>query len=111
MTALQPDFFGAAAAPAPAGYPDAPGWKRQATSRAAAEGIAPKAKSLRERVLEAIRLHPGTPEDIARRLGEPVLNVRPRTSELFRAGLIERTGITGKALGGREAIIWRAVQP
>ena len=61
-------------------------------------------------MLEAIKLHPGTPEDVARRLGEPVMNVRPRTSELHCAGLIERTGITGKALGGREAIIWRAVK-
>ena len=107
---VQIDMFDAPPAAPSAGYPDTPGWKGQATSRAAAEGIAPTAKSLRERVLEAVRLHPGTPEDIARRLGEPVLNVRPRTSELFRAGLIERTGITGKALGGRDAIIWRAVQ-
>ena len=31
---VQPDFFGAAPAPAPPGYPDRPGWKGSDTSRA-----------------------------------------------------------------------------
>lgn len=89
-------------------YPDAPGYKARSTSRAAAEGVAPKAGTLRARVLDAIRARPGTPEEIAARLGEPVLNTRPRTSELVRMGLIEDSGERRKAMGGRSAIVWQA---
>jgi hypothetical protein len=89
-------------------YPDAPGFKARDTSRAAAEGVAPKAGTLRARVLDAIRANPGTPEEIAARLGEPVLNTRPRCAELSAKGLIEDSGQRGPAMGGRRAIIWQA---
>lgn len=89
-------------------YPDAPGWKGRETSRAAAEGMAPRAATLRERVLIAIRAKPGSPEQVAKRIGEPVMNVRPRCSELARKNLIEDTGVRAVAQGGRKAIVWRA---
>lgn len=89
------------------GYPHHPGFKARQTAKDAADGIAPKAKSLRMRVYDAIKEMPGTPEDIAERLGEPVMNIRPRTAELSARGLIEDTGIRGLAMGGRRAIIWR----
>lgn len=88
-------------------YPDAPGWKARDTSRAAAAGVAEKAKSLRERVLDAVCARPGTPEQIAKRIGEPLMNVRPRLSELAAKGLVEDSGLRGPAVGGRQAIIWR----
>lgn len=88
-------------------YPNEPGWKARDTSREAAAGVAKIAPTLRQRVLEALRERPGTPEEIAGRLGVPVMNVRPRTSELFRLGLIEDTGHRGAAMGGRRAIRWR----
>lgn len=91
-----------------ASYPDAPGFKAQSTSFAAAVGMAPKAGTLRERVLAAIRLKPGTPEEIAKRLHEPVMNIRPRCSELLAKGLIANSGLTREAMGGRQAIVWQA---
>lgn len=94
-------------------YPDEPGWKARETSRQAAEGVAPVAGSLRARVFDSLKTAgPGTPEDIAARLGEPVMNIRPRLSELAttkgnRRALIVDTGQRGPAMGGRRAIIWK----
>lgn len=89
-------------------YPATPGFKRAGTSQAAAEAIAPKALSLRARVLEAVKAKPGTPEQIAKRLGEPVMNVRPRLSEAAKLGLVKDSGLRGRAMGGRQAIVWCA---
>lgn len=88
-------------------YPNAPGWKARDTARAAAAGIAGKVGTIRERVLEAIKVRQGTPEQIALRIGEPLLNVRPRCSELAAKGLIEDSGVRGTATGGKLAIVWR----
>lgn len=89
-------------------YPDAPGYKARDTSREAAEGVAPKARSLRARVFDALReLGEGTPEAVAAHLGEPLMNVRPRFSECAAKGDIVDTGRRGLADGGRKSIIWR----
>ena len=90
-------------------YPHTPGFKARDTSRAAAQAIAPKAPNLRERVLAAVKAEPGSPEAIARRLDVPVMNVRPRLSELSNLRLVEDSGKRDLASGGRKAIIWRAV--
>lgn len=90
-------------------YPNAPGFKARETSRAAAAGVAPAALTIRERVLAEIKIKPGTPEEIAGRIGEPVMNVRPRASELAARNLIEDSGLRREAMGGRQAIVWRAV--
>lgn len=90
-------------------YPNQPGFKRRQTSRAAAEAMAPKAKSLRARVYDALKSKPGTPEEIAARLGEPVMNCRPRFSELSAHDLIRDTGHRRTAMGGRQAIVWEIV--
>jgi hypothetical protein len=66
---------------------------------------------LRARVYEAIKSKPDTPEGIAQRLREPVLNVRPRCSELAARGLIEDSGSRGDAMGGKRAIVWWIVAP
>lgn len=90
-------------------YPEAPGVKapHRDTSQAAADGIAPEVKSLRARVYDAIKDCPRSPEQIADHLGVPLMNVRPRTSELSAKGLIEDSGLRGIADGGRQSIIWR----
>lgn len=88
-------------------YPDAPGYKARETSRAAAQAAAPMAMSLRARVFECIKAKPDTPEGVAKRLREPVHNIRPRCSELAARELIEDSGIRGEAMGGRQAIVWR----
>lgn len=105
MDALFPEFE----QEAPARYPDVPGARRRDTSKAAADAIAPRVGSLRERVLACVKLKPGTPERIANILGEPVMNIRPRLSELSKTGLVKDSGRRGKAMGGRKAIIWEAV--
>ena len=89
-------------------YPESPGFKARETSRAAAAAMAPQAKSLRARVFDEIKKAPGTPEQIAHRLKEPLMNVRPRCSELAAKGLILDSEARGTAMGGRRAIIWRA---
>lgn len=93
----------------PTTYPHRPGWRAEGTSREAAEGIAPKAKPLRERVLAELRQAPGSPEQLAKRLGEPVMNIRPRLSEASKLGLVRDSGKRGRAQGGRMAIIWEIV--
>lgn len=90
-------------------YPHAPGSKGGETSRAAAEGIAPRVDGLRGQVLAAIRQRPGTPEQLAHRIGEPLMNVRPRCSELKAKGLIRDSGRRATAMGGRRAVVWEAV--
>lgn len=87
-------------------YPDHPGFKARDTSRDAAEAIAPAAKTLRAQVYEEIKRLPGTPEQIAKRLMCPLMNVRPRCSELAAQGLIADSGMRGQASGGRRAIVW-----
>lgn len=90
-------------------YPDTPGHKgNRDTGRAAAAGMEPKAGTIRARVLAAIREKPGTPEEIAERIREPVMNVRPRISECSVLGLVEDSGERAKAMGGRMAIRWKA---
>ena len=90
-------------------YPQAPGWKGRDTSRNAAQGIAPRAKSLRAQVYDALKQAPGSPEQIAERLGVPVMNCRPRFSELAARNLITDSGRRAEAMGGRRAIVWRAL--
>lgn len=81
-----------------------------APSRDAADGIAAKAPGLRHRVLDEVRSHPGTPEEISARIGEPLLSCRPRFTELSIAGLIGDSGIRRPSQGGRMAIVWVALE-
>lgn len=90
-------------------YPDSPGFKCAGTSQEAAEGIAPKAQKDRAKVLAALQQAPGSPEQIAERTGLPLMNVRPRCSELGGKGLIRKTSQRGPAMGGRKATVWEAV--
>lgn len=88
-------------------YPETPGFKARQTAKDAAAGITPAAGSLRARVLEAIRAKPSTPEEVAATLGVPLMNVRPRASELATTGLIVDSGQRRTADGGRQAIVWK----
>lgn len=93
----------------PATYPDAPGYRRRATSKAAAEAIAPRAVVLKELVLAEIKRKPGTADEVASRLRQTVLAVRPRCTELGKLGLVVDAGIRRSNVSGRSAIVWRAV--
>jgi len=48
-----------------------------------------------------------TADEIAARLGESVLAVRPRISELFHAGVIEKTGDRRPNASGLSAHVWK----
>ena len=69
-------------------YPRSPGWKERTTSRDAALAVTSRASILRERVhaeIAAAGLSGLTADQVAARLGESVLSVRPRLSELYHA--------------------------
>lgn len=73
-------------------YPDTPGFKTGGASREAAEAIADKVPTLRERVLDAYHEYgPMTADECAEVLGELFISVRPRVSELHRMGLLTKT--------------------
>jgi predicted ArsR family transcriptional regulator len=93
-------------------YPRDPGWKAPGTSRNAAEAITSRAKTMRARVLRFLtQHHPSslTADQIAAGLGESILTVRPRVSELRRCELIEPTTERRKNKSGMYARCWRAV--
>jgi predicted ArsR family transcriptional regulator len=91
-------------------YPDSPGFKSAGTSQEAAQAIAGHAKTLRARVLDAITSEPSglSADAVADRLGESVLSVRPRVSELHRAGDIRRTEARARNASGMNATVWVA---
>ncbi len=93
-------------------YPAAPGAQDRDTSRAAAAAIAPTAARLRERVLTLFERSKGlTADEAAGRLGLSILSVRPRVTELARAGKLRDSGVRRKNGSGRSAIVWAPVYP
>lgn len=90
-------------------YPHAPGFKENDTSRAAAEAMSYRGPTLRKTVYACIVVNPGlTADEIAERVGESVLAVRPRVSELRAFGLIVVDG-KGKNKSGATAHRWKAL--
>lgn len=103
MKAAQSDLFTYATR-----YPQSPGYRDRDTSRAAAESMAPTASLLRERCLKALRDHgDATADEVAQRLDLSILAVRPRVTELFKAGAIVDTRERRKNVSGRTAAVWR----
>lgn len=94
-------------------YPDKPGFKSAGTSQEAAQAIAGQAKTLRARVLGAIASEPAglSADAVADRLGESILSVRPRVSELHQSGEIRRTEDRVKNASGMAAAVWVASPP
>jgi len=82
-----------------------PGFSAPGTSQAAAEAVASRAATVRDAVLQAFHAagHAGlTADEAAARVGEPILTVRPRCTELLAQSLIVKTdrrrrNDTGKA--------------
>ena len=86
-----------------------PGWKEPTTSKEAAKAMAPRASILRERALAALKAHgPMTADEVADRLGESVLAIRPRVSELVAAGLAVPTVLRRTNASGMSARVWSA---
>ena len=88
-------------------YPTRPGYKEPTTSKAAAEAISGRAATLRDRVFAVICASPVTADEVAERLGETVLAIRPRLSELRKDGRIEPSGERRKNASGISAHVWK----
>ncbi len=87
-------------------YPNEPGWKEGDTSREAAESMSLRAVALRKSSYDLIRSHPGhTADEIAEALGESLLAIRPRISELRRMQFIRNHG-RGHNRSGKAAHRW-----
>jgi predicted ArsR family transcriptional regulator len=85
---------------------DAPFQAHSDTSREAASSIKGKAATLRDEVLEAIRRHPSTDEQLAERLVLSPNTCRPRRVELVDRGLVVDSGQRAKTASGRSAVVW-----
>lgn len=92
-------------------YPSQPGHKGTDTSAAAAEDAKPKSAFLRAKVLGALMAHPAglTADEVATRLDEHILSIRPRVSELHVSRAIYDTGVRRPNESGRNAIVWAAI--
>jgi len=88
-----------------------PGFKEKgATSRAAAEAIAPRTKILRDKIMELFA-QPSwmvglTTDEAAKLLREDKLAIRPRFTELYAEGLITKSAIRRKNESGASAAVW-----
>ena len=76
------------------------------TSESAALSMAPKAGTLRAKVLEEIKRGPKTDEQLIDALEMNPSTLRPRRVELVNLGLIEPDG-TALTKSGRKALLWR----
>ena len=89
-------------------YPNWPGFRARDTSKAAADAMAPKAGSLRDRtywIIEASVIGQ-TADEVASLMDESILAIRPRVTELARMGLIRDSGHRRKNISGKAAIVW-----
>lgn len=89
-------------------YPASPGFKEAlGTSQLAADAIAPRASTLRDRVLAELTRAPATADEVAWRLRESILSIRPRLTELKALGLVEQTGVRRRNASGLLAAEYR----
>lgn len=91
-------------------YPHRAGFKEPTTSRDAAQRIERKgrAATLRDAVLGAFELGwTGTADELAHRMGESPLAIRPRVTELYKQGKLEPTGERHRNESGASAHCWR----
>lgn len=90
-------------------YPLIPGSKTSGCSADAAAAMRPKAPKLRSLCMAVLASGPQTADEVAARLGESVLSVRPRFSELRALGLIKPVGLRRPSSTGASSSVWRAV--
>lgn len=91
-------------------YPHEPGHKGGETSRHAAEDMASRAATLRGKVMRLLTTHDLTADECARALGENILAIRPRLSELHVLGAIFDTGERRRNVSTKRAIVWGLVR-
>lgn len=93
-------------------YPDHPGTKAGSpeTAYKAAERVEGVARTYRDMILAALQAEPAglCSDEIGKRIGISQYAVRPRVSELYRAGKVARTEERTKNAEGNTVMIWRA---
>lgn len=97
-------------------YPTTAGAKeRGGTSEEAADGIGAhgRAATLRRRVRDLLAVYTTglTADECAARLGEDILSIRPRLSELYRLGDVEKTDVRRASSRGKSAAVYRVNPP
>lgn len=89
-------------------YHETIGYQRTETSFGAAVRAAVNARNVRDRVAAVLTERgPMTADEIAAVLGLSILTVRPRVTDLNKAGRIEDTGARRQTGSGNAAIVWR----
>tara|TARA_R100001086_G_scaffold238543_1_gene163371 strand:+ start:1012 stop:1368 length:357 start_codon:yes stop_codon:yes gene_type:complete len=89
-------------------YPLTPGAKGTDTSFYAADAIAPKASTLREMCKSVFLVEDSlTADEVADVLGQSILSIRPRITELSRLDFLEDSGDRRPNSSGKKAIVWR----
>lgn len=92
---------------------DGTGWKDGGTGREAAERVnGTRKQKIKAQVIAALgKRHDGlTADELTEATGVDLLSVRPRLTELQRAGKIEDTGERRPGNRGRSQKVWRLVQ-
>ena len=101
-------------------YPATPGWKTShpETSKAAAHAETSRASILRTQVVDCYHHHGKlTSDECSELLGESILSIRPRISELHKCvpPALEDSGLRRKNKSGHSACVWqiseKKVQP
>lgn len=92
-------------------YPHSPGFKTGSTSAEAAASMEEQAATLRYKAHSLLLLERLTADEVAGRLGESILAMRPRLSELHAVGSISDSGERRCNRSGRNAIVWKASEP
>lgn len=92
-----------------------PGFKEiGGTSEEAAKAIAERAPTLRAQALHLLRqTYPMglTADEVARSLGETPFAMRPRVTELFNSGLVQKGPDRRINRSGRQAWVWYSYSP
>jgi biotin operon repressor len=88
-------------------YPAAVGHKVAGPSQEAAESMTSRAASLRAQCLKALAASSMTADEVADVLGESVLAIRPRISELRASGKVVDSGERRINASGKRATVWR----
>lgn len=92
-------------------YPHQPGSKTTGPSAESARKVAGVADILRLKVHALLKREHLTADEAAERLGETVLSIRPRVSELKRLGMVVATQARRFNASGHSATVWRATNP
>jgi predicted ArsR family transcriptional regulator len=92
-------------------YPEAPGSKTEGPSAQAAAAVDSEARRLRQLCFTAVQQRDMTADECAAILGQSILSIRPRFSELKAQGLIRDSGVRHKNQSGHSATVWTAKPP